>query len=1032
MGQQTHRHLGLWRQSGFLVVFAALVLSNSLPAQTYPGTRLFSLSLSGAKDGTTVEVTLGGADLEGVAKLQFSHPGIKADLVSGPTSEEKPKNPPTPAVAKFKVTVEKGTPVGNYEVRAIGDWGVSNPRVFVVGDLEEIQEKEPNNDVAQAQKVELNITVNGTISQNVDVDYFKLSGKKGQHILIHCAANAIDSRLTPFIQVFDGTGKQLVSNRDYRERTAVADCVLPADGEYFIRLCEFAYLAGGADYFYRLTIAATPWIDAAYPPVVEAGKPTTITLYGRNLPGGEPDPKAMQDGRPLEKVTVKVPTPKEGRVEQRLLFRDLIPARSGGLDGFEYRIKNDHGSSNAVLLTGTQTPVVLDNEDNDTPEKAQEVPAPCEICGRIEKRGDRDWYVFEAKQNDTFTLEGYADRLGAPVDLFFRIRRAGASQGGFTEVDENADIPPVFGRFFAQTDDPKSKFVAPADGKYELMVSSRTADALAGPRHLYRLSIRKEKPDFRLVLVGNTDPGVTGCTVHKGSSQDMQVICYRTDGFAGEVALTADGLPAGVSCPPQSLGPNQRDTALVFTAGADAADWTGEIKIQGKAVINGEEVVRAARPACLVWPTSIQQNVPAVSRLGDSLWLAVRKQGAYSLETSVQEMSVPPGGAVDLKVKINRQSPDMKAQVQLTRLSGPVQTSGQSINLPNINIGAGQAEATVRFNIPNNTAPGNYNLVFRGTAQFPFNKDPNAKQKQNITATAVSNPVRLTVFTTLGELTVSKPEVSLKKGGQAEVLVKVNRKFGYKGDFKIQLVTPKGFQEVTAPVVTIPAGATEAKLILKAPANAKPGSSPNVLVKANGTPDAKLTVTVLGEKGDAPVLEAETKTIKLVAESAEGWKYHPAANVQGDRWRSLKFEDKGWQTAKAPIGYGEEEIAKRNGTMLKDDGQNFIFRKVIDIPDDLATQKGVTYRLNVASDDTAVVYINGEMVDEDPEADHEFMYWNREIDVPAKHFLGGKNVIAVLVKNKAGSSDMFFDLELKAQAPGKTAPDKTPLKKKKK
>jgi hypothetical protein len=88
------------------------------------------------------------------------------------------------------------------------------------------------------------------------------------------------------------------------------------------------------------------------------------------------------------------------------------------------------------------------------------------------------------------------------------------------------------------------------------------------------------------------------------------------------------------------------------------------------------------------------------------------------------------------------------------------------------------------------------------------------------------------------------------------------------------------------------------------------------------------------------------------------------------------------------------------------------------------TKKGATFRLAVASDDSAVVYVNGELVDEDPEEDHEFQYWNREVEVPAKRLRPGKNVVAVLVKNKQGSSDLYLDMELTAQVPEEKAPPK--------
>lgn len=64
-----------------------------------------------------------------------------------------------------------------------------------------------------------------------------------------------------------------------------------------------------------------------------------------------------------------------------------------------------------------------------------------------------------------------------------------------------------------------------------------------------------------------------------------------------------------------------------------------------------------------------------------------------------------------------------------------------------------------------------------------------------------------------------------------------------------------------------------------------------------------------------------------------------------------------------------------------------------------------------------MVYINGKPADEGPEADHEFKYWNREVLLPADLNWPGRNVIAVRVKNAAGSSDLFLDAEVAALTP---------------
>ena len=55
-------------------------------------------------------------------------------------------------MTKFKVTIPADAPLGIHDVRLVNKWGVSNARAFVVGDLPEVLEKEPNNDVDEAQR----------------------------------------------------------------------------------------------------------------------------------------------------------------------------------------------------------------------------------------------------------------------------------------------------------------------------------------------------------------------------------------------------------------------------------------------------------------------------------------------------------------------------------------------------------------------------------------------------------------------------------------------------------------------------------------------------------------------------------------------------------------------------------------------------------------------------------------------------------------------------------------------------------------
>src|SRR5262249_19800490 len=156
----------------------------------------------------------------------------------------------------------------------------------------------------EAQRVEINTTINGGLANPTDVDYYVFAGKKGQRVVFSCLTTSIDSRMNAALEVYDAKGKLLAFNRNYFRNDDLTDAAMPEDGDYFVRLYEFTHTLGTAEHFYRLSITTAPWIDAVFPAVIEPGKTVRATLYGRNLPGGKPDPDVIVDGRILEKATV--------------------------------------------------------------------------------------------------------------------------------------------------------------------------------------------------------------------------------------------------------------------------------------------------------------------------------------------------------------------------------------------------------------------------------------------------------------------------------------------------------------------------------------------------------------------------------------------------------------------------------------------------------------------------------------------------------------------------------------------------------
>ena len=92
---------------------------------------------------------------------------------------------------------------------------------------------------------------------------------------------------------FSADGKQLAASSDYFGRDPFIDFLVPTDGDYVLSVYDLSFRGGN---FYRLAITDKPSIENVFPRVVEQGKSTELTLFGRNLgAGSKPSPWKLND-----------------------------------------------------------------------------------------------------------------------------------------------------------------------------------------------------------------------------------------------------------------------------------------------------------------------------------------------------------------------------------------------------------------------------------------------------------------------------------------------------------------------------------------------------------------------------------------------------------------------------------------------------------------------------------------------------------------------------------------------------------------
>ena len=177
----------------------------------------------GAKRGQAVEVALHGRNLD--------------DLTS------------------MKLKVESTAPLGRQEIRAHTAKGYSNPVLFEVGGLNEFNETEPNNDLTNANPVNLPLVINGRIQGEKDVDQFKFKVEKDQTFIFEVEASRFGSPLDAVLYLTDAKGSVLQQNDDSVGSDARIEHRFTESGEYVIKIRDLLE-RNGEDFAYRLVVRA--------------------------------------------------------------------------------------------------------------------------------------------------------------------------------------------------------------------------------------------------------------------------------------------------------------------------------------------------------------------------------------------------------------------------------------------------------------------------------------------------------------------------------------------------------------------------------------------------------------------------------------------------------------------------------------------------------------------------------------------------------------------------------------------------------
>jgi hypothetical protein len=600
-----------------LPLLALLFLVNNVSAQTsYP--MITHASPVALQRGTTTEVTVSSQmNLAGVYKALFEGTGIspvELPPLSAASSKAVVKS------VKLKVKVEQDAAPGVRDFRLASTLGASSIGQVVIVDTPVIQEKGVNNTIEQANPIPVPCTVNGFIEAAEDVDYFKFHAEAGQTLTFEVLCARIQDRIhdlqkhaDPMLTLFDASGRELAANDDFFFADPWLQYTFAKAGDYFIQVRDSKY-DGDPRWVYALMVTAGPSVTHLFPMAANPGQTITVEPVG----------------------SAKLLSPK----------LTLTAPREEGLHTLSLDVKGQKTNQTAFIVSSL--PQFIEQEPNDTPEKATRVTLPCGINGRIQQPRDLDHFIFKATKGKAIRLEVKARRFGSPLQ---------------SSLDSFLDVMTPDGKVLASNDDANGKdaglvFTPPADGDY--LVRIRDLNSKGSETAVYYLEADWAVPDFSL----RCDPDKA--MIGPGTSMAWFVQVTRNNGFTGAVKVVVKGLPKGVSVNPLTIPAAMTLGVLVLTADVNAPRDMVNVEIIGTGTAKGDDgkevaLVRKSIPRQEIYFPGGGRGLFDVSMQTVSV---TEPSDIIKVEVTPARVKLKPGQEVKLDVTITRR-PDYDKGVSL-------------------------------------------------------------------------------------------------------------------------------------------------------------------------------------------------------------------------------------------------------------------------------------------------------------------------------------------------------------------------------
>ncbi len=761
----------------------------------------------GGQRGVELDMQLYGERLDGIQEVMAYEPGIE---FRGFTVENDKH-------ASVKIFIKPDAPLGEHGLRVRTSGGVSFLRSFFVGQFPVVNEVDPNDKPEQAQRVELNTTVQG-ISKQEDVDYYVCSLKKGQRFSAEVEAMRLGRTMfDAYVAIVDPKGFEIASCDDSAllRTDPFVSTIIPEDGDYRVLVREAAY-EGNDNCEYRVNIGTFPRPKAVFPNGAKPGETVEFKFIG--------DPA----GDFTEKMSI--PVDASGRFP-------LFPSRDG------VQAPSPHWIMVSPLASA------IEAEPNNDAKTSTPLPEiPCVGYGIISEDQDSDWFAFKAKKGENLKIEVTARDLRSPLDAVLSIKNAKGENLANNDDEGTRGL------------DSTLQWTAPEDGEYHAVIRDQLKRG--GPDYTYRVEINRRDPSISAslpVVERDNSQKWKMIAVPRGNRYAAMVNVARAN-IGCDMSFEAESLPAGVTMVAPVVNKSVNAVPVIFEATADApvagSFHRFKVKSQGEGQPKVEAILQDA-----IHHVEVNNQGAYHSAFYDRIPVAVTDESPYKLELETPAVPIVKNGTLQLKVKAARKE-GYKEAITLRFLWNP-----PGIGSPaTVTMNGDQSEALYEINANGDAPPAEWQVCVLGEANTP--------QGPVLASTALV-PLRVAE----PYLTMAMDMAATEQGKPTTIVCKLDYPGKFEGNATAELFgLPNGAKTAT---VSFPCGQAQVNFPIEIAADATVGKHTSLFCRVTVPEKGATILHQVGQGGtlriDKPAENAPPPPPQPVAQAAPA---APAAPVE--------------------------------------------------------------------------------------------------------------------------------------------------------